>query len=168
MKRFHVHLAVDDLATSIAFYSKLFGQSPSKQQQDYAKWMLDDPRLNFAISARGHATGLNHFGMQTDSPEELAGLKALADDASGGMTLDQGEANCCYARSEKHWTVDPQGVAWEHFFTMGDIATYGEDAAVQVGACCAPSDAPDAAATQASAACCVPGVAGRNQDSCCR
>jgi lactoylglutathione lyase len=97
MKRFHVHVAVDNLAASITFYSKLFGQSPSKQQPDYAKWMLEDPCLNFAISSRGHVAGVNHFGMQADSPEELAALKALADHASGGTTLDQGEAACCYA-----------------------------------------------------------------------
>jgi hypothetical protein len=138
MKRFHVHLAVNDLGASIAFYSKLFGQAPSKEQSDYAKWMLEDPRLNFAISARGHAVGLNHFGMQAQSAQELAGLKALADAASGGTTLASGEVTCCYAKSEKHWTIDPQGLAWEHFITRSDAVAFGEDTASQAGPCCIP------------------------------
>lgn len=165
MKRFHVHVAVDDLAASVAFYGKLFGQSPSKLQPDYAKWMLEDPRVNFAISLRGHAAGVNHFGMQADSPEELADLKALADDASGGATLDQGETACCYAKSEKHWTVDPQGLAWEHFLTMSDAAAFGEDSATQSGACCIPLRASNA--SDAREACCVPQEAAQGKAQCC-
>ena len=165
MKRFHVHLAVNDLPASIAFYSKLFGAEPSKAQPDYAKWMLDDPRLNFAISSRGHAAGVNHFGMQAESGAELAGLKALADAASGGTTLDQGEAACCYARSEKHWTVDPQGLAWEHFLTMSDAVAFGEDTATRSEACCIPVRA--AEGTAAQGACCIPGEAAAGQPSCC-
>ena len=165
MKRFHVHIAVGDLATSIAFYSKLFGQSPSKQQPDYAKWMLEDPRVNFAISSRGHAVGVNHFGMQVETAEELASLKALADDASGGATMDQGEAACCYAKSEKHWTIDPQGMAWEHFLTMSDALAFGEDTATQSGACCIPLRASDESSKQA--ACCVSQEATQSQVQCC-
>lgn len=165
MKRFHVHVAVDDLATSIAFYSKLFGQSPYKQQPDYAKWMLEDPRVNFAISSRGHATGVNHFGMQAETPEELASLKALADDASSGATMDQGEAACCYAKSEKHWTIDPQGMAWEHFLTMSDALAFGEDTATQSGACCIPLRASHESSEHA--ACCVPQGATQDQGQCC-
>ena len=167
MKRFHVHIAVDDLTASIAFYSKLFGHSPTKQQQDYAKWMLEDPRLNFAISSRGHAAGVNHFGMQAESPEELESLKALADDASGGTTLDQGEAACCYAKSEKHWTIDPQGLAWEHFFTMSDAVAFGEDTTTQTGACCIPLRSSDAPASEERGACCVPQEAAQRQTQCC-
>ena len=165
MKRFHVHVAVDDLATSIAFYSKLFGQPPAKQRPQYAKWMLEDPRVNFAISARGHTAGVNHFGMQAETLEELADLKALADDASGGATMDQGEAACCYAKSEKHWTIDPQGVAWEHFLTVSDTSAFGEDAATQSGACCIPLRAPDKSSELA--ACCVPQRATQGQTRCC-
>jgi catechol 2,3-dioxygenase-like lactoylglutathione lyase family enzyme len=161
MKRFHVHLAVENLAMSIAFYSKLFGQSPSKQQPDYAKWMLDDPSLNFAISSRGQPIGINHFGMQAETPEELAHLKALANDASGGATLDQGETTCCYAKSEKHWAIDPQGLAWEHFLTLSDALAFGQDAATQPGGCCAPLTAN----TSAQAGCCISQQA--TQEQCC-
>jgi catechol 2,3-dioxygenase-like lactoylglutathione lyase family enzyme len=111
MKRFHAHVAVENIETSIDFYSKLFGEPPTKKQDDYAKWMLENPRINFAISARGHAIGVNHFGFQVDSPEELVELKKLAGAASPGGVMNQGEAACCYSKSEKHWTIDPQGLA---------------------------------------------------------
>ena len=165
MKRFHVHVAVDDLSASIAFYNKLFGQLPAKQQPDYAKWMLEDPRVNFAISSRGHAAGVNHFGIQCETLEELVGLKALADDASGGATMDQGEAACCYAKSEKHWTIDPQGMAWEHFLTTSDALAFGEDTATQLSACCIPLRASGESST--SAACCVPEDAKKGVSQCC-
>lgn len=165
MKRFHVHVAVGDLAASIAFYNKLFGQSPSNQQPDYAKWMLEDPRLNFAISSHGHAAGVNHFGMQAETPEELADLKELADDASGGATLHQGEADCCYAKSERHWTIDPQGIAWEHFLTTSDALAFGNDTATESGACCIPLRASHESST--SEACCVPEDARRGRAQCC-
>jgi catechol 2,3-dioxygenase-like lactoylglutathione lyase family enzyme len=143
MKRFHVHVSVDNLANSVAFYSKLFGAMPSKHEADYAKWMLEDPRLNFAISVRGHKTGVNHFGMQVESQNELAALKVLADSAARGEVIDQGAASCCYANSEKHWVMDPQGIAWEHFHTMGAAQTYGEDirprADAAASACCVPT-----------------------------
>jgi catechol 2,3-dioxygenase-like lactoylglutathione lyase family enzyme len=171
MKRFHVHVAVDDLSASIAFYSQLFGQAPIKEKADYAKWMLDDPCLNFAISSRGHAVGVNHFGMQADSAEELSTLKARADAASSGTTLDQGATACCYARSEKHWIVDPQGLAWEHFLTMGDAVAYGEDGAAAAGAaeeaaaCCIPLHAQ--AGASPSAPCCVSEDAPAHGQQCC-
>ena len=123
MKRFHVHAHVENLAQSIAFYSKYFGAAPTRVESDYAKWMLDDPRINFAISTRGGKPGVDHLGLQTDSAEELVELKARAEAAD--MTLfDAGETTCCYARSEKHWITDPQGVAWEHFHTLGDIPVF--------------------------------------------
>jgi lactoylglutathione lyase len=142
MKRFHVHTHVEDLAKSIAFYTRLFGQEPTRIESDYAKWMLDDPRVNFAISNRGGKPGVDHLGIQTDTEEELAELKARAQAADMAL-LDEGETSCCYARSEKHWVTDPQGVAWEHFHTLSDIPTFSQTAkpADSSSACCA-SDAP--------------------------
>lgn len=168
MKRFHVHVAVDDLAASIAFYSKLFGQAPSLERQEYAKWMLEDPRLNFAISSRGHAAGVNHFGFQADSPGELASLKALAAVASGDQVLDQGEVACCYANSEKHWTVDPQGIAWEHFYTLSQAQEFGRDTASVAGACCIPVRSSAQDDTRATADCCIPNAAAPATGGCCR
>ena len=109
MNRFHLHIAVRDLAANIDFYSKLFNEPPSKQAQDYAKWMLDDPPVNFAISQRGHTPGINHVGIEAGTPESLVPLRRQADLASQGDTIPQGDAACCYAKSEKHWTIDPQG-----------------------------------------------------------
>ena len=167
MKRFHAHVAVKDLGQSIVFYSKLFGQTPSVERQDYAKWMLEDPRLNFAISSRGHAAGLNHFGFQADSAAELKSLKKLAEAASYGQVLDQGESACCYANSEKHWTVDPQGLAWEHFHTMSEAKEFGHDTANQTGACCIPVKASAQDGAQAKAACCIPNSEGPAAGACC-
>ncbi|MEZ5449336.1 MAG: ArsI/CadI family heavy metal resistance metalloenzyme [Thiolinea sp.] len=165
MQRFHVHLSVDDLAQSIGFYSKLFGQEPAVAHSDYAKWMLDDPRVNFAISARGHALGVNHFGFQAEDAEELQALKQRAQAAAGDAVLDQGETACCYAKSDKHWTVDPSGFAWEHYQTMGEIQEFGVDHRAEAGAeagagCCVP------AAAQPEASCCAP-VSAVDKSSCC-
>ena len=142
MKRFHVHLHVDDLANSIAFYSKLFAAAPTRHESDYAKWMLDDPRLNFAISSRGGAPGIDHLGFQVDDAADLAELKRRAQAADLAL-VDQGAGSCCYARSEKHWVTDPQGVAWEHFHTLADIPMFREGAAAstapitaKASACC--------------------------------
>ncbi len=163
MKRFHVHVAVEDLAASVRFYSNLFGQAPSKQQPDYAKWMLDEPRLNFAISQRGHAVGVNHFGFQVDTPEELAALEQRAHAASGAMP-QSAEAACCYANSRKHWTIDPQGMAWEHFQTMSDAATFGNHTvAADAAACCVPLRKSEH--DSAEAGCCVPSAA--SASGCC-
>lgn len=138
MNRFHVHVGVRDMEENIAFYSRLFGKEPDTVRDDYAKWMLDDPRINFAISARSGRTGLDHFGFQGEDSAELASLRDRASAASGDRLLDEGEANCCYAHSDKHWTVDPQGLAWEHFVTMGEIREYG-DGRTDDGSCCVPS-----------------------------
>jgi catechol 2,3-dioxygenase-like lactoylglutathione lyase family enzyme len=138
MKRFHVHLAVDDLAANIRFYSTVFGVPPTVEKTDYAKWMLDDPRINFALSSRGMKPGVDHLGVQVESDEELAELRgnvARADIAA----LDQEGAACCYAKSDKYWVTDPQGIAWETFRTLDGIPTFGTDVVKQDGAaCCAP------------------------------
>ena len=125
MKRFHVHAHVEDLEASIAFYSKLFAAAPTRRESDYAKWMIEDPRINFAISSRGGKPGVDHLGFQADSDEELAELKRRAEAADLAL-LDEGETTCCYARSEKHWVTDPQGIAWEHFHTLDSIPTFSQ------------------------------------------
>src|SRR5687768_1015479 len=114
MKRFHVHVAVDDLEANVRFYSTVFGAQPAVQKPDYAKWMLEDPRINFAISQRGAKTGVDHLGLQVDSDEELTALRAQVASAEIAA-LDQPHATCCYARSDKYWITDPQGVAWETY-----------------------------------------------------
>lgn len=140
MKRFHVHLGVENLAESQAFYSKLFGQEPTVSKTDYAKWMLDDPAINFAISARGHQTGLNHLGFQADTAEGLLQLEHQALAAAGDAVIQQGETTCCYAKSDKHWMIDPSGIAWEHYRTMESAQTFGEDSTTtESSACCMPS-----------------------------
>jgi len=156
-KRFHVHLHVDDLTQSIAFYNQLFAAQPARHETDYAKWMLEDPPVNFAISTRGHAAGIDHLGIQTDNPAELAALRSRAERA--GMALEvEGETTCCYARSEKHWVTDPQGIAWEHFHTLADIPVFNEATTpgAPVAACCTPSPRgkPVAIAVKAANACC--------------
>jgi len=157
MKRFHVHLYVDDLARSIGFYSKLFAAEPARVESDYAKWMLDDPPVNFAISTRGDRPGIDHLGIQTDDAAELAALKARAQAADTAL-LDEGETTCCYARSEKHWVTDPQGIAWEHFHTLGSIPVFHEKTAAGAtaaeGACCAPRGKPVGIAVNAAGSCC--------------
>ncbi len=167
MKRFHAHVHVDDLAQSIAFYSKLFAEAPTRVEADYAKWMLEDPRVNFAISTRGAKPGLDHFGMQTDDAAELAELKTRAEAADMAL-LDEGSTTCCYARSEKHWVTDPQGIAWEHFHTLGDIPVFNEaPPSAVVGACCAPAAVAAPAAAAPRAACCGPATATTPKASCC-
>lgn len=155
MKRFHVHLNVADLAGSIRFYTQLFAAEPSIVKPDYAKWMLDDPRVNFAISSTGRAPGVDHLGLQVDTVEELAALGPRLD-AAGGTVVPEESATCCYARSDKLWTEDPQGTRWETFHTTGDATTYhaANAACASDGATCAPNARamqPDAA--KASAYC---------------
>ena len=150
MKRFHVHAHVQDLAQSISFYTRLFGAEPVRVEADYAKWMLEDPRVNFAISTRGQTPGIDHLGFQADSAEELAELRARAEAADAPL-LDEGATTCCYARSDKHWVTDPQGIAWEHYHTLDSIPVFSEGhtdaaAAAQGSACCAPKSAPVAVA----------------------
>ena len=140
MKRFHVHLNVADLSTSIRFYTQLFAADPAVRKPDYAKWMLDDPRINFAISTTGRMPGIDHVGLQVDSAEELAALGPRLD-AAGGAVMPEAGATCCYAHSDKLWTEDPQGLRWETFHTVGDATTYyAADAACAAGdAACAPA-----------------------------
>ena len=103
----------------------MFGAEPTRVESDYAKWMLDDPRINFAISTRGSKPGVDHLGIQTDTEEELVALREQAEAAD--LTLqDVGETTCCYARSDKYWVTDPQGIAWEHFHTLGNIPVFSE------------------------------------------
>ncbi len=148
MKRFHLHLNVDQLDSSIRFYTTLFGTPPSVLKSDYAKWMLDDPRVNFAISQRGRAAGVDHLGLQVEEDTELAVIGARLQSANA-VALAEKAANCCYARSDKFWAEDPQGVRWESFRTLGEATTYAEEAdAGENHACCGP------AASTASAASC--------------
>jgi catechol 2,3-dioxygenase-like lactoylglutathione lyase family enzyme len=142
MKRFHVHIAVDDLSANIRFYSAMFGSPPTVEKSDYAKWMIDDPRINFAISTRGREAGLDHLGVQVESDEELAALRSRVDQAEIAV-VDQPDTTCCYARSDKHWVVDPQGIAWEAFHTLESVPMFSdilhEQAGEKTSACCAPA-----------------------------
>lgn len=140
MKRFHVHVHVDDLSKNIDFYSAMFDRQPARTEADYAKWMLDDPPVNFAISTRGSKVGVGHLGIQVDSEADLQALKANAVKADMAL-LDEGETTCCYARSDKYWVTDPQGVAWEQFHTLDSIPIFGGSAAAKATtgtACCTP------------------------------
>ena len=139
MKRFHVHVAVDDLDANVRFYSTVFGARPTVQKADYAKWMLEDPRINFAISMRGAKVGVDHLGFQVDSDEELTALRSQAA-AAEIAALDQPDTTCCYARSDKYWITDPQGVAWETYRTLAEAEVYGAEPKVEpeTGACCSP------------------------------
>jgi predicted enzyme related to lactoylglutathione lyase len=153
MKRMHVHVAVDDLPRSIGFYSALFDASPAVVKPDYAKWMLDDPRVNFAISTRGREAGLDHLGIQVETRTELHEVYARLRKA-GGTVTEQGETACCYARSEKSWIDDPSGIAWETFHTTGEHTEYGDGTGERVAhaeACCVPQTS---AAPADAAACC--------------
>jgi catechol 2,3-dioxygenase-like lactoylglutathione lyase family enzyme len=150
MKRFHVHVAVDDLRQSIAFYSALFAAQPSVVKTDYAKWMLDDPRVNFAISARGRQAGLDHLGIQVEDKNELNQVYARLHKA-GSHVIEQGQTSCCYAKSEKSWIDDPSGISWEAFLTAGESTDYGDGSGerepriARTTSCCAPQAATIAA-----------------------
>ena len=146
MKRFHVHVGVEDLDRSIAFYSGLFGSEPSVVKTDFAKWMLDDPRINFAISSDHHAKkGIEHLGIQVEDQSELTEVYARLK-AANGPVIEEGAPTCCYARSEKSWIADPDGVMWEAFLTHGDATVYSDSppleqlasASAAEGACCTP------------------------------
>lgn len=140
MKRMHIHIAVDDLDVSTQFYSAMFGVAPLVQKDDYRKWELDDPRVNFAISKRGVVPGIDHLGFQVETSEELAEMRARFASAELPM-MDQTATTCCYAKSDKSWTIDPQGVAWETFLTLEAAPTYGRsrhDTQPESSACCAP------------------------------
>jgi predicted enzyme related to lactoylglutathione lyase len=147
MKRMHVHVAVQDLHRSIRFYSALFATQPAVVKADYAKWMLDDPRINFAISTRGKQPGLDHLGIQVESQAELSEVYARLSQA-GGTVIEQGQTTCCYAKSEKSWIEDPTGISWETFFTTGASTDYGmsvesDPRVAHSKACCAPQLAQD-------------------------
>lgn len=144
MKRLHLHVSVPSIEQAVAFYSTLFDAAPSILKDDYAKWMLDDPRVNLAISSRARALGVDHVGVQVDSADELGALAARLK-AAGTETQDQEATTCCYAKSDKSWVTDPAGVRWETFFTHGEANAYGEDVIPDnagASACCAPVAAP--------------------------
>ena len=148
MKRLHVHVAVENLNDSIRFYTGLFGADPTVLKDDYAKWMMEDPRVNFAISSRGRAPGLDHLGIQVESESELQEVASRLKTAETQI-FDEGTTTCCYAESTKAWVLDPQGIAWETFLTTGSATTYGNDNSVsnavplhQSSACCAPAMEP--------------------------
>jgi len=157
MKRLHVHVAVEDLSEAVQFYSALFAAEPKVTKPDYAKWMLDDPRMNFAISARGRAAGLDHLGIQAEDKAELGDVYARLKVANRPVA-EQGETACCYAQSEKSWITDPAGIAWETFLTHGESTVYGDGtgeranspriASSEMGACCAPQPAASACCSE--------------------
>jgi catechol 2,3-dioxygenase-like lactoylglutathione lyase family enzyme len=143
MKRFHVHIGVQDLKQSIRFYSALFAAQPSVLKDDYAKWQLDDPRVNFAISTFASKSGIDHLGIQAEDGEELEDLGSRLAQADVAVTSQKG-ASCCYAKSDKYWTLDPQGIAWDSFHTLDSAPVYGKAAGVRElqakpAACCAPA-----------------------------
>jgi catechol 2,3-dioxygenase-like lactoylglutathione lyase family enzyme len=159
MKRFHVHVRVDDLDSSVRFYSTLFGAEPAVKKSDYAKWMLDDPRVNFAITSGSTSAGLDHLGLQVESDEDLATIAARLT-AAGQSVVKQENAACCYARGNKGWVSDPNGISWETFHTFGENTVYGNDIAPRPAAakpqdsdsCCAPAPSSTAACCSSSKA----------------
>jgi catechol 2,3-dioxygenase-like lactoylglutathione lyase family enzyme len=167
MKRFHVHLSVPDLPQSIAFYTRLFGAEPSVRKDDYAKWMIDEPRVNFAISHRGAKVGLNHLGLQADDDGELAGIREQFERADAERTVAETGVACCYARSNKHWVTDPQGIAWEAFHSFDTVPVYDGSAEGATACCTEESQNP---ASKAAAGCCAPGANARGKataGACC-
>ena len=142
MKRFHVHVSVNDIPQSVRFYSALFASPPTVLKDDYAKWQLEDPKVNFAISHRGGKTGVDHLGMQAEDGAELEDIGSRLAQADVSV-LPQKEASCCYAKSDKYWTIDPQGVPWESFHSLDSVPMYGSDTRLEVreakAACCAPA-----------------------------
>jgi catechol 2,3-dioxygenase-like lactoylglutathione lyase family enzyme len=158
MKRLHVHVGVENLPDAIGFYSALFASSPAVVKPDYAKWMLDDPRVNFAISTRGKRPGIDHLGIQVESPDELQEVYTRLREA-GGNLVEQGATSCCYAKSEKTWIDDPAGIAWEAFFTTGESTQYGDgtgerEARIAHGKACCEPQAPSQSPPQTASACC--------------
>ena len=161
MKWMHIHVGVEDIQASVRFYSTLFAAEPTVVKPDYAKWMLEDPRVNFAISTHGQVKGLDHLGIQVENPDELHEVYGRLQDADRPV-LEEGETTCCYAKSEKSWIADPQGLSWETFLTSGESTVYGDSADLTSirttetpqGACCAPKPA-----LPAATACCGPAAA---------
>lgn len=164
MKRLHVHVSVKNLSESIRFYSAMFASEPTVSKADYAKWMLDDPRVNFAISQRGAVIGLNHLGVQVESANELAEMHQRLQSLPTSVT-EEADAACCYAKSDKYWVNDPQGIAWETFHTLDSIPVFGETKSSEASeaACCIPL-----AKTDSTSPCCVPtGKAKAAAGNCC-
>jgi hypothetical protein len=167
MKRMHVHVSVNDLTASVRFYSTLFAAPPTVLKPDYAKWLLADPLVNFAISARGAPAGIEHLGIQAADADELQEVYERLERANAPV-LKEGETVCCYAKSEKSWIEDPQGLRWETFLTTGESTTYGSEAPKSAAACCVPSSA--ANRVEASTSCCRPedrALAKATQSACC-
>jgi len=154
MKRFHVHVHVNDLDASVQFYSTLFGEEPVVIKRDYAKWMLEDPRVNFAISSGANTPAIDHLGFQVESDEDLTAI-AQRLNAAGESALEQENATCCYARGNKRWVSDPNRIPWETFHTLGESTVYGNDIASRR----------EATARQTSEACCVPAASAGS--GCC-
>jgi hypothetical protein len=156
MKRMHVHVAVEDIPNAIGFYSALFAAPPAVAKPDYAKWMLDDPRVNFAISTRGRQPGLDHLGIQVEDKDELSEIYARLHRV-GGNVIEQGKTSCCYAKSEKSWIDDPAGISWETFLTTGESTDYGDGSGerearvAHAKTCCDPS--PQIASAQTDCGC---------------
>jgi extradiol dioxygenase family protein len=160
MKRFHVHIAVRDLTDSVRFYSAMLGAAPAVIKPDYAKWMIEDPRINFAISNRNQTVGVNHLGVQAETDTELEDIRAKLVQADHAIVAEKG-VHCCYANSDKYWVADPQGIAWESFRSLGDVTLYGAEDRVpapascgseHAGGCCAPAN--ETVATKESSGCC--------------
>lgn len=169
MKRFHVHVAVNDLSKSIAFYSAMFGEEPAVVKSDYAKWMLEDPRVNFAISNRGQAPGINHLGLQAEDDAELEAIHTNLQKADTAVVAEMG-VNCCYAKSDKYWVTDPQGIAWETFRSLGSIPLFGSaetesvatdqvascgSGTASASSCCTPSESKVTVPVKAASGCCA-------------
>lgn len=157
MKRLHIHVGVENLDESVKFYNALFGAEPSKIKTDYAKWMLEDPHVNFAISTRAGKSGIDHLGIQVDSAEELEALRGQIADAEIAA-LDEGETTCCYAKSDKSWVKDPAGIAWEAYHTMEDAQMFSDNVQEEKGACCVPESKPE------KTGCCAPS---EKSSGCC-
>lgn len=172
MKRFHVHVAVPDLSAGVRFYSTLFGAEPAVRKDDYAKWMLDDPRINFAISQRAAKAGVNHLGFQVDTASELESLHENLEAADRAVVAEKG-VSCCYSRSDKYWITDPAGIAWESFLSLGTIPMFSDAAAEPTGetTCGDPGTATAEAPTPARSGCCSPATAAAGEASprsaCC-
>ncbi len=167
MKRMHVHVSVEDLDASVRFYSTLFAATPTVLKADYAKWMLDDPRVNFAISTRDAPAGIEHLGIQAADADELHEVYERLEKADAPV-LEEGQTVCCYAKSEKSWIEDPQGIRWETFLTTGESTIYGSEAPKSAVACCVPSGVSNR--TESAASCCTAEDRARSkatQTACC-
>ena len=170
MKRFHVHVAVADLDQNIRFYAQLFASDPAVVKPGYAKWMLDDPRINFAVSRCGGKPGVNHLGLQVESGDQLEEIHGRLKEAAGAV-LAESDVSCCYARSDKYWITDPQGIAWETFHNLGTVPFYGaadSGATASETTCCAPASSAVAISppTTVATSCCGPATVNEDRSAC--